>query len=81
MQKIGLKKSSHKQTYSNMIGDTAVVEGNGLRKGETGEATWSGTRMRAQLSDHAPVDALPPGTKVTIIEVTGVTLIVRPQDR
>ena len=68
-----------KESYSNMVGDTAYVAASGLKKGELGEATWSGTIMKARLADHAHVDSLTGGTQVVITEVVGNTLVVKPR--
>lgn len=65
--------------YSNMIGEMAYVGSQGLRKGHVGEATWSGTIMKATLSDHSSVDSLEAGTPVIITEVKGITLTVKPK--
>lgn len=64
--------------YHNMIGDVAIVSESGIKKGEAGQAHWSGTIMRAQLSSHCATEALPTGSKVKIVDVKGATLIVEP---
>ncbi len=66
--------------YSNIIGGTAYVGGNGLTRKHGGEVTWSGTIMRAELARHAGVDAVEPGAQVVITEVSGATLVVVPKD-
>lgn len=72
--------SSHnKAGYSNMVGDTAYIGGGGLKKGETGEATWSGTIMKARLADDAAAQAVGSGIAVEIVDVKGATLIVKPK--
>ncbi len=68
-----------KNSYSNMIGDTAYIGANGLKKGDTGEATWSGTIMKAKLADNTTVNEVSGGSEVVIAEVTGNTLLVRPK--
>ncbi|MDX2074157.1 MAG: NfeD family protein [Alphaproteobacteria bacterium] len=70
------RKSSGKG-YRNMVGDTAFVGVSGLKKGTTGEATWSGTIMRAELAEG--LDALPPGAQAQIVNVVGNTLILKPK--
>lgn len=62
----------------NMIGDTARVGPQGLQKGSTGEAIWSGTAMRAEIAAHCTVERIEPGAQVRICEVRGVTLLVEP---
>lgn len=64
--------------YSNIIGETALVAGEGITK-QSGEVTWSGTVMKARLAQNAGVDQLPAGASVVVKEVTGATLIVTPQ--
>jgi membrane protein implicated in regulation of membrane protease activity len=65
--------------FSNIIGDTAFVSGSGLQKNVVGEASWSGTIMKAELSADAAVDALATGEQVTITAISGNTLIVKPK--
>lgn len=72
--------TKHTGGYSNIIGDTAYVGSNGITKHAGGEVTWSGTIMKAQLAKHAPVDKVEAGSQVTIVEVTGATLIVKPKE-
>ena len=61
-------------TYSNIIGDEAVVTLT-LTPGGTGEVRWSGTLMRAELEQGS--DALTEGTAVIITAITGNILTVR----
>lgn len=63
--------------YRNMIGDTVFIGAAGLQPNETGEATWSGTIMRAQLAEGSP--SLAPGAQAVITEVSGNTLVVKPK--
>jgi len=65
--------------YSNMVGETAFIGGEGLIKGALGEVTWSGTIMKAKLIDDAAVDKLDGGSQVQIVAVQGNTLIVKPK--
>lgn len=65
--------------YKNIVGDTAYIAANGLKKGETGEATWSGTIMKARLADDANVNELTGSTQVVIHAVAGNVLIVKPR--
>ena len=71
-----MQTTSKDKPYSNIVGDTATVGDEPLRKGQTGTARWSGTIMQAELSPHAPVDELEPGTIVKILSVSGTKLIV-----
>ena len=68
-----------RRDYSNIIGDTAYVGSNGITKKKGGEATWSGTIMKAQLAPDAHIDSLEAGAQVTIVGITGATLIVKPK--
>lgn len=70
----------HHTEYKNIIGDTAYVGSNGITKRAGGEVTWSGTIMKAQLAKQAPVEHLEAGSQVTIVEVSGATLIVKPKE-
>lgn len=65
--------------YNNIVGETGYVGSSGLSKTGGGEVTWSGTIMKAQLIHHASVDTLEAGTPVTIVEVSGTTLMVKPK--
>jgi membrane protein implicated in regulation of membrane protease activity len=77
MQKFTLRKNA--PGYSNMVGETAYVGGNGLKKGLPGEATWSGTIMNAELHESISATEIPAGAQVTIVDVVGNTLIVKPK--
>jgi len=66
-------------SYSNMVGETAYAGSNGISKADGGEATWSGTIMKATLAPDATVEALEAGAQVIIVDVKGATLIVKPK--
>lgn len=68
-----------KPGYNNVVGETAYVGSAGLNKHSGGEVTWSGTIVKAKLAPDVSVDKLDAGTQVTIVEVVGATLIVRPK--
>ncbi len=76
LQKFRIGKSGG---YKNMVGDTAFISGNGLQKGAVGEASWSGTIMKAELASDAVVDSMATGEQVIIISVSGNTLLVKPK--
>lgn len=63
--------------YSDMVGTSAVVTGGGLKLGKNGKVKWSGTAMRARLSDAATAEVID-GTEVTIVAVEGSVLVVEP---
>lgn len=71
--------NQNKTGYNNMVGETAYAGNGGLSKGAVGEATWSGTIMRATLAADAGVDSVESGAPLVIVEVKGATLIVRPR--
>ncbi len=66
-----------KTPFKNMIGDVAFIGVAGLQKNMVGEATWSGTIMRAELAEGA--EPIAPGSQATIVAVAGNTLIVKPR--
>ncbi len=75
-----LQKYRHRHGgYSNIIGETAFTGSGGLIKGHIGEATWSGTIMKAEIAGNAPVEKLDAAIPVTIVDVTGNKLIVKPK--
>jgi membrane protein implicated in regulation of membrane protease activity len=65
-----------KDTYSNMVGDNAIVGKDGLIKGKEGTVQWSGTTMRAVLAPDA-ADIINEHTSVTIVAVKGNILTVK----
>ncbi|MDE3016622.1 MAG: NfeD family protein [Pseudomonadota bacterium] len=67
----------HNGNYSNIVGETAYVGSSGLTRKKGGEVTWSGTIMKARLSDGAP-EALEAGAPVVVTDIQGATLIVKP---
>ena len=66
-------------TYANMIGDTAIVSGAGLKQGMVGDVIWSGTIMKAELPKSVGDVTVTAGSQVIISEVKGSTLIVEPK--
>jgi len=77
MKKFRLNKNS--PGFSNMVGETAYVGSAGISKLHGGEVTWSGTIMKAQMDAHVTADKLEAGSQVTITDVKGATLIVKPK--
>lgn len=74
-------KRNHGPSYHNMIGSEATVAAPGLSGTTEGQVKWSGTLMRARISDGAGVDVLPEGTPVTIRRVEGTLVYVTPKLR
>ncbi len=64
--------------YNNIVGETAFVGSSGLTR-TGGEVTWSGTIMKAQIAPGVASDQLEAGSQVTIVDVAGATLIVKPK--
>ncbi len=79
-----LKKLQERQRaakYQDFVGQTAFVGPTRLLKGRTGTVKWSGVAMRARLIDDAEVKELAPFEEVTIVDMQGGTLVVKPMDR
>lgn len=66
-------------SYNDIVGGTATVSGQALERGATGQVSWSGTIMNAELDASATVDSLPAGTQVIIKSVSGNTFKVTPK--
>lgn len=77
MQKFKLGRN--KAGYHNIVGETAEVGKNGISKSLGGEVLWSGTIMKAKLSENVAIEKLESGAAVVIKEVVGNTLIVAPK--
>lgn len=67
-----------KETYSNIVGDGAVVESDALKKGMDGKIKWSGTMMKARLIENAVVPQISKGAEVIIEELRGNVALCRP---
>lgn len=67
-----------KETYSNIVGDSATVEGAALKKGVDGKVKWSGTSLKARLVENAAVSQVSGGTEVIIEELRGNVALCRP---
>ena len=65
--------------YNNIVGETAFVGSNGL-SARGSEVTWSGTIMKAELAKGTNIEKLDAGAQVTVVEVKGATLIVKPKE-
>ncbi len=79
---VPMKKFHHRnkvQSFSNIIGDTAVVYKDGLTKGKPGEVKWSGTIMSAVLSEKSALANIAEGEIVKIEAIEGNVLIVTPR--
>jgi membrane protein implicated in regulation of membrane protease activity len=70
--------SSKSGTYSNMVGDRAIVINAPLTRATGGQVMWSGAIMNAELAPDSHTDTLPPDTAVEIVAVRGNTLLVKP---
>lgn len=72
-------RAGHHPGFSDIIGAVGYVGSQGLTK-KSGEVTWSGTIMKAQLIPDASIEHLEAGAQVTVVAVKGATLIVKPKD-
>lgn len=70
------RRASNHVAAGSLVGDTAVVSAQGLRKGYEGQVQWSGTLMRAELLEGGP---LTEGAQVVIVAVEGNKLVVKPK--
>ena len=71
---IGGKESG----FDDMVGSTAVVFGQSIEKGKTGEVKWSGTIMKCQLDPGTEgLEMIDPETEVIITGVSKGILIIR----
>ena len=76
MQRFRLRGGS--KGYSNIVGETAFVGSKPITR-QGGEVTWSGTIMNAQIAADAGVERIEAGSQVTIVEISGTTLVVKPK--
>lgn len=72
-----IKKRETKNNYISIIGQTAIVTGNSMSKGKTGQVKWSGTIMNARIDDSCQSDIIELGTEVIIVNVQGNTLYIK----
>lgn len=72
---------SHKsETHHDIVGRTAIVAGDGLVKGKTGIAQWSGTTMSARLASDAAINSAIVGEELKIVRVDGAMLVLAQLD-
>lgn len=74
-------KRTKAPAYHNMVGTEATVAAPGLMGDKEGQVKWSGTLMRARISDGANVDVMPEGMAVVIRRVEGTLVYVAPKTR
>lgn len=72
-------KRNSSTSYKNIVGKTAVVSDEGLKKGVVGKVKWSGTWMTARLSETSSVEELEAGQEVVINSISGTELTVSPK--
>ncbi len=77
LQKLRLGKG--KNSYSNIIGESATVGDKGISKTHGGEVLWSGAIMKARLPENSALEKIDAGTVVTIKEINGNILTVIPK--
>lgn len=66
-----------KKRQSDIIGSTAIVEGTGLEKGQTGKVRWNGVPMNARLMEDSKALKLAHGSQVRVIATKGKLLYVQ----
>jgi len=76
LKKLRTSSRSGKHKFHDMIGSAAIVTGNGLKMGETGQVLWSGTIMNAELDSSVASEFVSAGTTVTVKSLSGTTLRV-----
>lgn len=74
-------KRTRTPNYHNMVGTEATVAAPGLSGRNEGQVKWSGTLLRARISEGADIDVMPEGTPVTIRKVEGNLVYVAPKTR
>jgi len=67
-----------KESYSNIVGDSAVVQGAALQKDKIGKVKWSGTTLSAQLSQSSTMTEIAVGQDVVIEKLQGNIAICKP---
>lgn len=72
-------KRERPPSYNNIIGDEAIVATPGLSGSNEGQVQWSGTLMRAKLAHGSQTDVAPTGARVTIVQLDGNLLYVKPK--
>jgi len=76
LRKLRTGNSKNRLHLSNMVGDTAIVTNNPLKIGETGQVTWSGTIMRAEIDESFTGEEIAVDSQVIIKSVVGNVLKV-----
>jgi membrane protein implicated in regulation of membrane protease activity len=76
LQKFRVKNRKNAELHHDVIGRSAIVGPDGLRKGARGQAFWSGTLMSARLADNAAIDSAASGTELKIVAIEGLTLVL-----
>ncbi|MCI5048893.1 MAG: hypothetical protein MRY32_00970 [Rickettsiales bacterium] len=67
------------ESFSNIIGDQAIIGKGGLQAGKVGQATWSGTMMMAMIDEDSQIAHIDEGDVVEIVGVKSSKLIVAPK--
>lgn len=78
LKRMRLSKSA--PNHHDIVGRHAIVSDEGLAKGSTGHARWSGTIMRARLAEDAVMDMAAGGQELKIVAVDGSTLVLAEKD-
>ena len=75
LKRFNASKSAKK--FANIIGSTAIICNETLKKGELGHVIWSRMKMKAHISPDAKRDSLSVNTKVLIVDVKDDVLYVK----
>jgi len=67
---------SKSKPYENFVGTTAIVGEEGLVKGKTGTAIWSGAIMKARIAPDALIESVVAGEEVWVNDTDGNVLLV-----
>mgnify|MGYP001190628559 CR=1 FL=1 len=62
--------------FINIKGQEAVITEGAIHKGKVGKIAWSGTTMKAKLSNDCPLDSIEDGETVIIDDMVGITAII-----
>lgn len=67
---------SKSKPYENFAGTKAIVGDDGLVKGKTGAAIWSGATMKARIAPDAVIESVVGGEEVWVQYTEGNVLLV-----
>ena len=65
---------------NDVVGKIGTVLEGGIKKGEKGNISWSGSQFVARIADNSDCTEIPEGKEVKIISIQGNILMVEPAD-